>query len=275
MPTAAIDTVERTLKRRLTRFLQSRAPGRRPLILALRELAMSGWEPILFGGFPRDLAILRGSVMPRDIDIVLGHGRLAEVLDPFAHVVKRQTRFGGSQLAIDGWRFDLWPLEKTWAFREGLISPVDISTLPLTTFLTVEAIAVDLVPRPGTGRRVFEHKFFESLRERVVDINLEDNPYPALCVIRTLLVASKLDFAISGRLMRYIAHYAGETDIEPLLTAQSAHYGVVRRDSDQLHSWLKNIRGQVKRGRRTAYRLPANIWPQLELWKLDKLYPFE
>ena len=62
--------------------------------------------------------------------------------------------------------------------------------MPKTTFLNVEAVAVELNPRPTRSRKLYESGFFEGVATETIEINLEENPFPDLCVARSLLTAA-------------------------------------------------------------------------------------
>jgi hypothetical protein len=78
---------------------------------------------------------------------------------------------------------DVWPLGDTWALRQFRIGSGDFESLTRTTFLNVEGVIVDLSAPQRGRRRVYASGFFEALQTRVLDINLEENPYPELSAI--------------------------------------------------------------------------------------------
>jgi hypothetical protein len=78
-----------------------------------------------------------------------------------------------------------------------------------------------------------------------VEINLEDNPFPSLCVVRSLLTAQRLRFSLGPRLVRYILHYGKLIPLEELEAVQMPHYGKVRLDRHKLHSFLTLMREQA------------------------------
>jgi len=259
-------TGPRELRRRVSRFLHASATGRHALRITLSRLAQPSWEPVIFGGVPRDLAVYAGSVVPRDVDIVLESVGSEEIANELADLVKRRNRFGGVKLVSDGWRFDVWPLSETWAFRAGLVPLNGVDSLAKTTFLNVEAVAVQLKSHKGRGRRVFEQGFFDAVAQRKLDINLEDNPFPALCVVRSLLTAARLQFVLAPRLLRYIAHYSRISDIDGLLEVQDQHYGGVRRFAEEMRFWISSIHRHVHRNRNTELLLPQFVPVQLDFW---------
>jgi hypothetical protein len=256
-----------TLRVRTRQFLASRARVRQPLLSALRTIKDRSWRAVLFGGVPRDLYLMGPATVPRDVDVVVENVATERIADVFKGHVRRRTRFGGLVLNFGGWRVDVWPLDTTWAFREQVVLKVDVAELPRTTFLDVEAIAVELASGPGRSRNVYERGFFDAMSRRVVEINLEENPYPDLCIVRSLLVASKIDFAIGPRLAGYIAFHSKKFDVDALVHAQAAHYGVVRRDADDLYRWLKAIWLHQKRGSRSPVKLEPAAWRQMDFWE--------
>lgn len=238
------DPKELLAKRLRTRFAQYVASGSRyraPLIASLNRIADLADDTFVFGGLLRDLATKAGPVMPRDIDVVVSSTDLTRIARAFGPAVRRKTRFGGLVLNVQGWRIDVWELGSTWAFREQLIAPASFADLPRTTFLNIEAIAIELRPRRGKPRRLFEHGFFDAIQRRVVEINLEQNPFNSLAVVRALLVASVTGFKLGPELRRFVLDHADQSSLESLISVQLEHYGVVRRLPSTLRMWLQYL----------------------------------
>ena len=99
-----------------------------------------------------------------------------------------------------------------------------------TTFLNVEAATISLNVQRG-ARMVHAHGFFEGIKSKTLDINLEENPFPELAAIRTLITAYKLNYGLSRRLARYVIHYTNRTPFEQLVQIQFSHYGFARFDT--------------------------------------------
>lgn len=213
------------LSRRLTEFV-SRPTRWRPAIRLLRDrLQGSGWATYVFGGTLRDILLHSAWFPPRDLDLVVDGVALPELEDRLEQYIVRRTRFGGLHLLVDKLPVDIWPLDTTWAFRERYVAQANPSELPKTTFLNVEAIVAELFPRPGRGRRIYDGGFFGALSRRLLDINLEPNPFPALCVVRAIVMGSKLNFAFSPRLVDYIKIHSLRLSWSDLESAQYGHYG--------------------------------------------------
>lgn len=256
--------LENQLAQVTTRFVLNESKFRAPVHAILREIGSSGQPAFFFGGLLRDLMMYGSGAVPRDLDIVIGGGTKS-ICDSFDCYLKRRTRFGGLHLDAKGWLFDIWNLQDTWAFREGLVEGRNFSDLPKTTFLNVEAVVAEVAPKPGKRRRVFSNGFFEAMHSRTIDINFEENPFPGLCVVRSLLAAYKLNFALAPRLTAYIMHYAGKISVDELLDIQRSHYGRIRHDSSTLHSWLRHLASHRSTSRLSGIKLPRVAGEQLFL----------
>ena len=246
------------LRERVDKLLCSPPPSWYVFTEMMSNLESHGWSLTLFGGLLRDLMLTDTDQKPRDVDVVVGNATPASLFAVLSSHTRRKTRFGGLHLKVEDWHFDVWPLCETWAFRHALVTDCSPANLPKTTFLNIEAIATTM---PSTKRKteVFSHGFFESLLNRQVEINLEDNPFPALCVARSLIMASKLGFEIGPRLARYIAYYSNSLGLEEIHAAHLSHYGRDVCSLQQMDVWLKVINEAHKASNTDAVHLPASI----------------
>ena len=203
------------------------------------------------------------SAAPRDVDIVVDGVSIQELESLFSDVLVRKTRFGGLHLNVQGWMIDVWPLSDTWALKELSICGRDFEALTRTTFLNVEAATISLSVQHG-ARMVHAHGFFEAIKTKTLDINLEENPFPELAAIRTLITAYKLNYALSRRLARYVIHYTSRTPIEQLVQIQFSHYGFARFDRNIIYDWVSAVRNQV--GTQSVVRIPSGKPTQMLLW---------
>ncbi len=226
------------------------------------SIRQHNWQAVLFGGTLRSLLISRlvhRSVgRPRDVDIVTQGQPLESLRDLFEDLITRETRFGGLQLRKSEWLFDVWPLERTWAIVEDGVSEPSFSDLPRTTFLNVEAVAVELWPEPGQERAVYsgDDQFFNAILDQVVEINRVENPFPSLCVVRSLVMTQDLGFRIGIRLAQYIAEVGPGIPDDELEQVQRKHYGFVRVPGPELRCWIRLVSEYLKRGPERELRLP-------------------
>ncbi|MFO0836123.1 MAG: hypothetical protein U0638_14215 [Phycisphaerales bacterium] len=244
----------------------------KPIAETLRLLREANVRAVFFGGTLRSLILSRVQSgrfgRPRDVDIVVSGTTLEQLRHQFHDSIRRETRFGGLQLERMSWQFDVWPLEQTWAFKtSGDLEP-HFSRLPSTTFFNLEAIAVDVWAPPGQPRAIYsgDDQFFDGILDQVLEINREENPFPMLCVVRSLVFISMTGFSIGPRLAHYLAqHSAGVSDNE-LADAQVKHYGRVRVDRDLMRRWLDDVASAVAANPGEAVRLARptqmTFWPE-------------
>jgi hypothetical protein len=233
---------------------------------ALHDWSRMGWEPLLFGGFLRDLFLFGRTRHPRDIDVVVANGSIGELQQVLSPFIQRKTRFGGLQIEFNRWHFDIWPLEQTWGFKHSKLLVPKRENLPKTTFLNIEAIAVSLGPKGGVGD-IYESGFFQAIKSRTLDINFEDNPYPALAAVRSIKTALQISFAMSPRLASYIVTTADSLGVEAFVEAQERHYGKVSLRSGDLHPIVAEVRGRLEENAKYPILLDRLNTYQTSLWE--------
>ncbi|MGA2538222.1 MAG: hypothetical protein ABSF53_19590 [Terracidiphilus sp.] len=236
-----IDTPEALgtiLNERLASYLSDpRNSVVKQLFAAWTEL---GWKAYIFGGMLRDVTLFANKANPRDIDIVVSNKSLNQLKRHFSKYILRETRFGGLHIQIADIKFDIWPLQQTWAFGNTLkLSPKAIN-LPRTTFLNVEGIVAEL-PNFRTESKVFEYGFIKAINSRELDINLTENPYPALSAIRSIITARKLKFKLSIALRKYILHAVESEGLDALVDAQLKHYSTIILKKDALRKEVSKL----------------------------------
>lgn len=222
-------------------FRRDGSVWKKPILDVFHELRQSSVQAVLFGGTLRSLLISRivegRPGRPRDIDIVTSGATLSQLENRFSDILTRRTRFGGLRLQHGNWQFDVWPVSETWALKHDCISgQVDFTALPATTPFNVEAVAVEVWPRDGSSRVIFSgnDQFFEGIIDRTIELNLSDNPFPELTVIRAIIMASELRFKIGPRLSSYIGNVGASMNEDIVEHIQRNHYGHARMCSRTL-----------------------------------------
>lgn len=262
---ASRSPLELRLRRKLSRLLMR--PGEMAAAVAvLKDWERRGMAPILFGGVLRDLVVLGRRHYPRDVDVVLQRGTIEGIVGDLSQKEYRVNRFGGIHLSVNRWSFDVWPLERTWAFtRDSTLAPT-ADNLPRTTFLDVEAIAVTFNGPDRIGQ-IISNGFFEAIESRRISINYRDNPFPALSAVRTLMTACKLHFAISADLARYFVNVVTERGVGELIRAQEHHYSKVIFRHSELEHLAEYFTRAIEAGPGEEVSLPDRYHPkQLTLW---------
>lgn len=187
--------------RSLAEYLARPVARRAQLREVIQLIRSSLPETVVFGGMIRDFAQGRARTFVSDIDLVSleSDDRILEVIGRFS---PKRNRFGGFRFHSGKWRFDLWSLSRTWAFREGGLSGNNLSDLLETTFLNVDAAIFHLDSCTLSTSREFDL----GIENRVLDLNFERNPAPQRMAEKALRMAIERDFALTARLVRYITH---------------------------------------------------------------------
>ncbi len=226
-----------------------------PLRDVVDAIQTFGWSAVVFGGGVRDLTL---GFTPRDIDIVVDAQSIEKLTSHLIPSLLRRTRFGGFCFDLSGWLLDIWTLSDTWAFRVGQVQPPTFDNLVRTTFLNVESVSVELFPgKDGKQRSVVHPAFLRGLDSRVVEIQLEANPFPALCVVRALLTAARLDFAVGPELKRYVDAHGNGLTTSQVEGIQLDHYGEIKWDSREIVSWISLVSSSAVRNG-APVRLPLS-----------------
>lgn len=205
-----------------------------PVRCMLNELQRREIQAVVFGGTLRTLLLNFSSNRssprrkPRDIDIVISHDSIDVLLEIIGETAcYRRNRFGGIHAKIANYKFDFWTLESTRAFQEDNDIERTFSRLPATTFFNIEAIAMDLWNGDGQEVRTYDGdgQFLKGMQDRLIEINRESNPFPALCIVRAFVFARKLKFAFGKKLAKYIVDHGTKLDCKELSHATISHYG--------------------------------------------------
>jgi hypothetical protein len=226
-----------------------------------------GRPVFLFGSAIRNLLISRPRPAFRDLDVVVGGVSNAELAAFFGTRVARPTRFGGLHLEVRGVPLDVWPISETWAFRHLGMLNGNFADLPRTTFLDIEAITAELTTTRGRARDIHSKGFFHSLLSKCIDINLEDNPFPDLCVVRSLITAVRLRFSIGRRLAKFVLYHVGRIPLEELTKTARHHYAHYLWQESDLHSWIKAIKEQFRVSSLRPIDLSMLRPRQLQFWE--------
>ena len=290
----SVELLKALLRREVELFCRRLDPLWGAVSDIIETIRRNHWRAVFFGGTLRSLLISRlihrRQGRPRDVDIVI-HGAPLDILkNLFDSLISRETRFGGLQLQHADWRFDVWPLEQTWGIIEDRISHPDFAYLPRTTFLNIEAAAIDIWPQPGQEREIYsgDDQFFRGILDQVVEINRAENPFPDLCVVRSLAMTAELGFRIGKHLARYIAHHGPSMSIIDLETVQEKHYGCIRVRGATLQGWIRFVIESLERSEFQEVRLPLGCTEAnkindheynyyflrtVERWQQRKLHP--
>ncbi len=280
MVDSRIQKLENELRARIRRFVADDSKWCSCRHEALRKISELKGKAILCGGAVRDILLSerRNRIVPRDLDIILGYAEIEKVADSFSDCTKRWNCYGGVSIQIKDWSIDMWPLDKTWAFKNNYVEGKGFSDFPKTTFLNIEAVAIQLFGRKGKKREIYSKGFFESILDRTIEINLEENPNPRMCIVRSLSVAKKYKFAIGPNLAWYIKRYANQIGLEELLELYQVRYRSIHLSANELYSFINAIEEQLRISDRRPVQLPVSDntdYFQSELWSNSFHRPYQ
>lgn len=181
-------------------------------------------ELLLFGGAVRDFYENKYSLLPRDFDIVVNTD-LTNLDHCFKDLQYKRNRYGGYKLNFGTVNFDIWTLSSTWAFREQIIENVSVKNLLKTVFFNFDAIVYNF-----ESRTVYDGGYTKARENGCLDIILEQNPHPELCVLRAFVFKKKYNISFGHRLQKYINEWVNSFDIWDDVTStleqtQLSHYG--------------------------------------------------
>ena len=133
----------------------------------------------LFGGILRDIALFGKRGFNSDIDLVVD-GDWAICIPYIEKLGARLNKFGGYRLVISEQPIDIWSARETWAIKQQIIPYNSIASLTETTVLNWDAILMNW----RTKNFIYRNNYLEELKERTLNIVLEDNPNPRGMAVR-------------------------------------------------------------------------------------------
>jgi hypothetical protein len=197
-------------------------------------------EIYLFGGFPKDIYLKGNNAIPRDIDLIVNGNDIGPLSELFSKYQIEKSRFGGLKIKYYGLDVDIWTLNDTWAFKSHVAKLEGIDSISKTTFLNIEAIAVELFPK-STKRKVVLDGFFEAIENHELELNLEKNPFPELNIARALYAAKNTDYHFGPKLISFIASNLNSSSEKKILSIYKKRYGMVEREKKVFQFFLKAI----------------------------------
>ena len=145
---------------------------------------------VVFGGLVRDLALFGNRKFCSDLDLVIDTSDLDGFHNYMLSIGAKFNRYLGYRVVIGRWPVDIWPLQNTWAHREGHVEIKDFKDLLDTTFFGCDAILYDI----SKNRLVSNRGYFEEMSKRLLDINLLPNPNPIGNTVRGFRYAIDKEF---------------------------------------------------------------------------------
>lgn len=188
------------LESRVKYFFKSPYRGREDVRSSLRSLRRFG-RLALVGGMLRDISLFGNAGFRSDLDFVIMPYDLEAFEEHMAASGATTNRFGGYGLSSQRWQIDVWPLQKSWAHVHGHVKLSTINDLRHATFFNCDAIVYDVESRSIRASK----DYFNHLKGKVLEINLEPNPNPSGSSVRAFRYALLKGFSWGPKLSRYVA----------------------------------------------------------------------
>ena len=195
------------MRRRVVHYLNFQKPERRSLHDVLTKISARLPDTVIFGGMLREFALGNARTFTSDVDLVscASAYEIGAAVSSYGPV---KNKFGGYRFTVGHWRFDIWALQDTWAFRHGYAGPPSFDSLLDTSFFNLDSAHFHL-----TSGRVSVHRDYEGwVNDQLLDINLEPNPHPAGMVKRALDLVVHNELSVGKHLQKFLARHAQETE---------------------------------------------------------------
>ena len=166
-------------------------------------------DVVLFGWAIRDI-FLFGEINPdSDLDFVVrcDKERLKKMLASFNPV---ENKFGGFRFLFGQRQIDVWPLEETWAIKNGYSRKfgsvaagrpsASMMDLLNTTLFNVDSVYY----RVNKGNLICSTFFLNGIRNNILKLNLEKNPSPQGVIKRIGKMRDEKGFEVDSGISNYI-----------------------------------------------------------------------
>ncbi|NGM62690.1 hypothetical protein G5B30_12265 [Sphingobacterium sp. SGG-5] len=209
-------------------------------VLDFVEVLNAELDLLVFSGVIRDFALKHNGEL-RDLDLVAKRNfhQLEKLIKKFDGIKFSKNSFGGYKLKISNICVDIWNAEDTWALKEQKIQNCIFmeEDLPYSCFFNFSSIVFDI----KRNKFIKSKKFNEFLKNKTLDIVLEDNPYPELCIINTFYYKDKYDLRISANLKKYLKANFYNIPQDKYEKIQIKHFNKVIYSHDMLKNRVNKL----------------------------------
>lgn len=212
---------EKDTPKKFTEYLENKIGAE--VYSFLRELS-SFSDVLIFSGIIRNFFLkYKGDI--RDFDIVINTDEILieKFLKKFGY---KKNSFGGYKIQIRSLKIDIWHIETTWAYSKQKIGLELFKhySLPDTAFFNFSSVVFDFKNQEFISSLSFE-RFLET---KEIDLVLEENPMPQLCIVNTIYYKQKYRLSVSRRLQQYCLFHFNEYSEEQYQNIQLKHFNEVK-----------------------------------------------
>jgi len=195
----------KSLQKRVKQYLRWKSPERAALNEFLAHLSERLPDTVIFGGMLREFSLGNAREFASDMDLVSDVSReeIHAAIKDFSPTI---NKFDGFRFVVGKRRFDIWALEDTWAFQEGLVNGGQFSDLFKTTFFNVDEAVFHLRDEWVDC----SNEYLNAISSKTLEINLESNPSPFGMSRRAINLAIDNDLSVGPKLAQFILAYLPE-----------------------------------------------------------------
>lgn len=219
----------------------------------LKELSKFA-EVYIFSGVVRNFFIkYNGQIRDFDIVVKSENSILASYLSKLEY---KKNSFGGYKLKIGSLNVDLWHVENTWAYKKDKVKSdlFEFYSLPKTAFFNFSSVIFNW----NAKEFVYTKNFIDFLKTKTIDLVLEENPMPHLCIVNTIYYHQKFNLSISENLKRYfINHFYDFKEID-FNDIQLKHFKEIKYEYAYIKEYVKIFKSQIMLTENDITRLLAN-----------------
>lgn len=193
----------------------------------------------LFSGIIRDFFVSPNNSF-RDIDLIYDTDNNLVIEELFLDYKFNKNSFGGYKILINNYTVDIWNLKDTWGLKKGQLTFEFnyLNKLPDTAFFNFSSIVYSL----NENSFIIGKPFLNFLQRKEIDLVMEENPFPELCVINTIYFKKRLNFKLSNKLIDYITNQIEQVRISDLFYIQIKHYNKIIFYEDDLISFFEELK---------------------------------
>lgn len=195
-------------------------------------------EVFIFSGVIRNFFIKHKGEL-RDLDLVLNRINNSTIDDFFSEYSFKKNSFGGYKIEINKLPIDIWELGTTWALNNSKVELELFNdyNLPNTVFFNFSAVAFNY----NTKKFIASDSFIKFLETKEIDLVLEENPLPQLCIVNTIHYKVKYQLEISKNLQKYYSNNFNNFSDKEYEDIQLKHFKKILYPYNYLKNWAKNF----------------------------------
>lgn len=151
-----------------------------------------------------------------DIDIILKNGNYSY----------KKNSFGGYKVNIKNIDIDVWNIQNTWGIMQFESRPFQefiYEMIPKTSFFNFSSILFSF----NNNEFIYTEHFKKFVKNNVIDIVLENNPNPILCIINIIYYQNKLNLKVSERTKQFYIENFNNFSSFDYKEVQIKHFGKI------------------------------------------------